>query len=151
MFVEEGGICFFVSLCCEFDANTFEAILVLVTEVLFSSGIALVALCFIRPWASAFSLSQSLKSWRVGLNQCFLTVKSDHDSFMFGGNFCTAWLSREALFKSASYDSDLKTPTGFGCRIVIDVITIVHFKRRKIAYFIQVCTYDCLWLAKFTF
>ena len=109
--MEEGGICFFVSLCCEFDANTFEAVLVLVTEVLLSSGLALVALCFIRSWASGLSLSQSLKSRRVGLTQCFLTVKSDHDSFMFGGNFCTAWLSREGLFKSASYHSDLKTPT----------------------------------------
>ena len=76
MFVEEDGVCFFVSLCCEFDANTFEAVLVLVTEVLLSSGLALVALCFIRSWASAFSLSQSLKSRRVGLTQCFLTVKS---------------------------------------------------------------------------
>ena len=113
MFVEEGGICFFVSLCCEFDAKTFEAILVLVTEVLLSSGLALVALCFTRSWASAFSLRQSLKSRRVGLTQCFLTVKSDHDSFMFGGNLCTAWLNREALFKSASYDSDLKPQRGW--------------------------------------
>ena len=79
MFVEEDAICFFVSLCCKFDANTFDAVLVLVTEVLLSSGFALVALCFIRSWASAFSLSQSLKSRRVGLTQCFLTVKSDHD------------------------------------------------------------------------
>ena len=115
--------------------NTFEAVLVLVTEVMFSSGLALVALCFIRSWASAFSLSQSLKSRRVGLTQCFLTVKSDHDSFMFVGNFCTAWLSREALFKSASYDNVLKTPneTGYCSRIVYDVITIVHFKRWKTA------------------
>ena len=95
------------SLCCEFDANFFEAVLVLITE-----GLALVALCFIRSWASAFSLIQSLKSRRIRLTQCFLTVKSDHGSFMFGGNICTAWLSREALFKSASNDSDLKTPTG---------------------------------------
>ena len=84
MFADEDGVCFFVSLCCEFDANTFEAVLVLVTEVLFSSGFALVALCFIRSWASAFSLGQSLKSRRVGLTQCFLSVTSDHDSFMFG-------------------------------------------------------------------
>ena len=55
MFVEEDGICFFVSLCCEFDANTFEAVLVFVNEVLLSSGLALVALYFIRSWASAFS------------------------------------------------------------------------------------------------
>ena len=54
MFVEEDVICFFVSLRCEFDANTFEAVLVLVTEVLLSSGLALVKLCFIRSWASAF-------------------------------------------------------------------------------------------------
>ena len=107
--MEEDGICFFVSLCCEFDANTFENVSVFVTEMMFYSGLALVALCFIRSWASVFSLSQSLKSRRVGLTQCFFTVKSDHDSFMFGGNFCTAWLSREALFKSASYDSDLSS------------------------------------------
>ena len=129
----EDGIFFFVSLCCEFDANTFEAVLVLVTEVLFFSGFDLVSLCFIRSWASAFSLSHSLKSRRVGLTQCFLTVKSDHDSFMFVGNFCTAWLSREALFKSASYDRENPNEAGYGCRIVKDVITILHFKRRKIA------------------
>ena len=110
MFVEDHGICFFVPLCCEFDANTLDAVLVSVTEVLSSSGFALVELCFIRSWASAFSLNQSLKSRRVGLTQWFLTVKSDHDSFKFGGSFCTAWFSREALFKSASNDSDLKTP-----------------------------------------
>ena len=45
--------------------NTFEVVLVLVTEVLLSSGFDLVALCFIRSWASAFSLSQPLKSSRV--------------------------------------------------------------------------------------
>ena len=85
--------------------------LFLVNEVLLSSDFAWVALCFIRLWASAFSLSQSLKSRRVGLIQCFLNLKSDHDSFMFDGNFCTAWFSRKVLLKSASYDSDLKTPT----------------------------------------
>ena len=51
--MDENGI-FFVSLPCEFDANTFEGVLDLVTEVMFSSGFALVALCFIRSWASAF-------------------------------------------------------------------------------------------------
>ena len=110
--------------------------MVLVTQVLSSSVFVLVALCFIRSWPTAFSLYQSLKSRKVGLTQCFLTVKSDHNSFMFGGNFCTVWLSREALLKSASYDSDLKTnpnEAGYGCRIVNDVITIVHFKRWKIA------------------
>ena len=38
------------------------------------------------------------------------TVKSGHDSFELGSNFCTAVLSSEALFKSASYEIDLKTP-----------------------------------------
>ena len=51
--MDENGI-FFVSLPCEFDANTFEGVLDLVTEVMFSSGFTLVALCFIRSWASAF-------------------------------------------------------------------------------------------------
>ena len=90
----------------------FEAVLALVTEeVLLSSGFAFVALCFIRLFASAFSLSHSLESRIVGITQCFLTVRSDHDSFMFGGNLCTAWLSREVLFNLTSYNSDLKTPT----------------------------------------
>ena len=70
---------------------------------------ALVALCFIRLWASAFYLGRSLKSISVGSSQCFLTVKSAHDSFMFGGDFCTASFCRKALFESASYDSDMKT------------------------------------------
>ena len=48
---------FFVSLCCEFDANTFEGVLDLVIEVLFSSVFSLVALCFLRSWASAFFMS----------------------------------------------------------------------------------------------
>ena len=96
--MDENGI-FFVSLPCEFDANTFEGVLDLVTEVMFFSGFTLVALCFIRSWASAFFLSQSLMSGWVGLTQCFLIVKSDHDSFMFGGNFCTTWLSRAELLK----------------------------------------------------
>ena len=69
--MEEDGICFLVSLCCELDANFSEAVLDLVTEVLLSSGLVLFALCFIRLWVSAFSLSQSLKSSRVGLTQCF--------------------------------------------------------------------------------
>ena len=56
VFVEVEGICFFVYPCCQFDVNTLEAVLVLVTEVLFSSGFAFMALCFIRSWASAFSL-----------------------------------------------------------------------------------------------
>ena len=52
MFVEEIGICFFVSLCCDFDANNCEAVLVLVIEVLLFSGFALIRLCFIRSRAS---------------------------------------------------------------------------------------------------
>ena len=75
VFVEADGICFFVSLCCEFDANTFEAVFVMVTEVMFSSGLALVALCFIRSWASAFSLSQIVKVKEGRLNPLLLNRK----------------------------------------------------------------------------
>ena len=39
-FAEKDGICFFVFLCCKFDANNFEAVLVLVTEVLLFSRFA---------------------------------------------------------------------------------------------------------------
>ena len=110
MFVEKNVICCFDCPYCKFAANPLEDVLVLVTEVL---------LFLVLPWLRFVSkdcglqpfLSQLLKSMRGGLTQCFLTVKSDYDSFTFGGNFCTARLSREALFKSASYDSDLKTPT----------------------------------------
>ena len=47
----------------------------------------------------------------VGLTQSFFTVKSDQDSFRLGGNFCTAVLRSEALLRSESNESDLKTPT----------------------------------------
>ena len=50
-------------------------------------------------------------SRRLGLTQFVLTVESEYDFFMFVGNFRTAWLIREALFKSELFDSDLKTPT----------------------------------------
>ena len=53
---------------------------------------------------------ESLKSGVV-FTQCFWIVKSDHDSFILGCNFCNAVLSNEALFKSASYENDFKTPT----------------------------------------
>ena len=80
----------------------------MVIEVLLPSGFALLVLCFTRTWASIFFLSQSLKSRRYGPTQCFLNGKSDHDSFLFRGNFCIAWLGREAPFKSAIFDSNLK-------------------------------------------
>ena len=38
-------------------------------------------------------------------------MKSDQDSFRLGGNFCIAVLRKEALLRSESYESDLKTPT----------------------------------------
>ena len=107
MFLEEYGTWFFVSLCCEFDANTFEVFLVLVIEVLLSSGFALIVLCFIRLWASAFCLGHSLKSKRVGPTQCFLNAKSDHNSFLFSGTYCIAWLGKEALFKVIKYSTAL--------------------------------------------
>ena len=100
-------------LCCVFAANAFKATFVLVTELLVSSIFALVAVFFFKLCASAYSFNQSLKSRRVGFTQCFLTVKSDHDSFILGGSFCTAVLRSTALLKSESYESDLKTPTRF--------------------------------------
>ena len=75
MFVEEDGNCLFVSLCCEFDANTFEAVLVLVTEVLLFSGLALFALCFIRSWASAFFFEPIVKAKEGKLNPVLLNRK----------------------------------------------------------------------------
>ena len=93
-------------LCCVFAANAFEATSVLVTELFVSSVLALVAVFFPELCASAFSFNQSLKSRRVGFTQCFLTVKSDNDSFILGGSFCTALLKSAALFKSESYESD---------------------------------------------
>ena len=69
-------------------AKTLEAVLVLVTvTLLLSSGFALFGRDFMRSCASALSLSQSLKSMRVGLSKVHLTVCSDHASFMFGGSF----------------------------------------------------------------
>ena len=98
-------------LCCVFAANAFDATFDFVTELMVSSVFALVAVFFIKSCASAFSFNKSLKSRRVGFTQCFLTVKSDHDSFILGGSFCTAVLRSAALLKSESYDSDLNTPT----------------------------------------
>ena len=98
-------------LCCVFAENAFEANFILVTELLLSSFLVLVAVFFLKSCALAFFFNQSLKSRRVGFAQCFLTVKSDHDSSILGGSFCTAVLRSAALFKSESNDSDLNTPT----------------------------------------
>ena len=98
-------------LCCVFAANAFEATFDLVTELFVSSFLALVAVFFIKSCALALYFKQSLKSIRVGFTQCFLTVKSDHDSFILSGGFCLAVLRSGALFKSESYDSGIKIPT----------------------------------------
>ena len=98
-------------LCCVFATNAFEAYFDLVTEWLVSSVLALVAVLFVKLSTSAFPFHQSLKSRRVGFTQCFLTVKSDHNSFILGGSFCTAELRSAALYESESYESDLNTPT----------------------------------------
>ena len=108
-------------LCCVFAANAFEATFDLVTDqklllillscLLVSSVLALNAVFFIKSCASAFFFNQSLKSRKVGFTQCFLIVKSDHDSFVLGGSFCTAVLRSAALFKSELYESDLNNPT----------------------------------------
>ena len=98
-------------LCCVFTANALEVTFDLVTELLVSSVLALVAVFFIKLCVSASSSNQSLNSRRVGFTECFLTVKSEHGSFILGGRFCTAVLRSAALFKSESYDSDISTPT----------------------------------------
>ena len=98
-------------LDCVLAAKVLEANLVFTTELLLSSVLAFDDVCFIKSCASAFSFDQSLKSRSVGLTQCFFTVKSDQDSFRLAGNFCIAALRSEALLKSESYESDLKTPT----------------------------------------
>ena len=76
-----------------------------------SSVLAFIGTCSIKSCASAFCFNQSLKSRSSGFTQCFWTVQSEHDSFILGGNSCTALLTSEKFFKSASYESDVKTPT----------------------------------------
>ena len=76
-----------------------------------ASVMVLIAVFFINSCASAFSFNQSLRSRILGFTQCFLTVTIDYDSFIFGVSFCTVDLRSAALFKSESYESDLKTPT----------------------------------------
>ena len=100
-------------LACVLAANVFEATLVFTTELLLSSVLAFDVVCFIISCASAFSFNQSLNSRSVGLTQCFFTVKSDQDSFRLGGNFCRAVLRREALSRSESHETYLKTPTRY--------------------------------------
>ena len=103
------GLC--VPLFFVIAAKVLEATLVFTTELVLSSILAFDEVYFIRLCASAFSFNRSLKPRSVGLAQCFFTVKSDQDSFRLGGNFCTAVLRSEALLRSESYKSDLKTPT----------------------------------------
>ena len=122
-------------LCCVFAANAFEATFDLVTELLVCSVLALNAVFFIKLCASAFSFNQSLKSGRVGFTQCFLTAKSDHDSFIMGGSFCTAYPDK-------TWNAPWK---------VNDVVAFVHLQWWKAAEFVQMGTYDRLWLAEFTF
>ena len=105
----EAGLC--VPLDCVLAANILEATLVFTTELVLSSGLGFEEVCFIKSCASAFFFNQSWKSRSVSLIQCFFTVQSDQDSFRSGGNFCTAVLRSEALFRSESYESDLETPT----------------------------------------
>ena len=142
-------------LCCVFAANASETTVVFVTELLLSSVLALVPLSFIKSCASAFSFSQSLKSRKLGFTQSFLTVKSDQDSFILSGSFCTAVLRSAALFKSESYESVLKTLTRLELhgqhQILNDAVANVHLQCWKAAEFVQMGTYDHLWLAKFTF
>ena len=92
-------------LVCRCDevvaANVFDAVLVLITFTLSRvSAFTLEDVDFIRSWASALSLSHSLKSINVGLSNARFTVCSDHASFILGGSFCSAWPSSEALHRS---------------------------------------------------
>ena len=84
--------------CCVFAAKTFNATFVLGTALMKSSVLVLMSVLFIKLCASAFSFNQSLKSRKVGFTQLILTVKSHHDSFKFGGSFCTAVLRCAAHF-----------------------------------------------------
>ena len=93
------------------SSKILEATLVFSTELVLSSVLAFDEVCLIKSCASAFSFNQSLKSRSVGFTQCFFTVKSDQDSFRLGGNLWRAVLRSEALLRSESYESDLKTPT----------------------------------------
>ena len=81
--------------------KTLEVVLVLVAVLgTFSSPLTLPEAVFIRSWASALSFSQSFKSINVGRSRLRFTVCIDHASFIFGGSFCTAWPSKDALDKS---------------------------------------------------
>ena len=113
----------------------------LVTGLMVSSVFVLIAVFFIKSSASAFSFIQSLKSRRVGLIKCFLTVKSGHDSFILGSSFCTAVFRSAVLFKSESFDSDLNAPTRLEMHPVVnDVIAIVHLQCWKTVEFVQMGT-----------
>ena len=61
--------------------------LLLLLTLLSSTFGLLVPETFIRLWASAFRLSQSLKSISVGRSMSFTTVCMDHCSRRFGGSF----------------------------------------------------------------
>ena len=81
--------------------------LVRVTEL--SLVLAFTVGYLIMSCASTPHFNQSLKTKSVGsiqFTRCFRTVKSDHDSLILGGDFYTAALISEALFKLASRDSD---------------------------------------------
>ena len=81
------------------------------TELLLSSVLFFDEVCSVKSFDSGFSFNHSLKSRSVGLTQCFFTVNSDQDPFRLVGTFCRALLRKEALLRSESYESDLKTPT----------------------------------------
>ena len=143
----EAGL--YVLFCCVLAADVLEATLVLVTELVLSSFFAFINVCFVKSCASALCFNQSVQSRSVGFTHCFSTVKSEDDSSILGGNFCTAGLNSEAVFKSALYESDLKIPIKL--EIVAEQFMILSqlyiFKGGK-ELSLSICA---LWLAKLAF
>ena len=93
--------------CCfafALAAETFEETFVFVALMLpLSSVWFFKEIIFMHSWASAFSLTKSLKSIMVGLNQPFFTVCVDYASFTLGGSFWTAWIIRDELCQWPKY------------------------------------------------
>ena len=68
--------------------------------------------CLFHQFTCLDLLLNQLFYWKsVGFTQWVGTEKSDHYSFILGGNCSTAVLGSKALFKSTSNGKDLKTPT----------------------------------------
>ena len=101
------GFSLFLSLTFALLATTFVPTFCFT----WSSDLTLELIVFNLSWPSAFSLSHSLKSSRVGRSHWRLTVCIDHACLRFGRSLLTAWFSKLTLFMSSLKDRDLNTAT----------------------------------------